>query len=127
MISKRYDFLTTMQTGNRFLIAINEFKENDKSEEKEPFDIETDFSIRLNKALTKFNWLKLWNIEMINTEENKQIKTSDINDKESAELFNMRKSEIAKRVVTDKPLASEEKVKNFLDFRKSQQQNLIQR
>ena len=55
MISKQYDFTTTMNVGNKFLNAVNEFKELNKSEEKEPLNIESDFSVKLNKALTKFN------------------------------------------------------------------------
>ena len=49
------DFITSMNTGNRFLRAMKEYKEQAKAEDSEAQTIETEFSIKLNKALTKFN------------------------------------------------------------------------
>jgi len=102
---------------------MDKYKAQLKSEEeRNSINIEMEFNNTLNKPITKYNCLKLWEIEILDTMELTLKKETEQVDKINTELFNKRKAPgIANK---DAPLlASDGSVKNYLDFRKSQLKN----
>ena len=118
-VSKRTDFLKNMIKGSKFLLAMKKYKEQATSEEiKQNMNIEFDFNVGLNKGVTKYNCLKLWNIDVLNTNEEQLDRAAEKANKHSTEIFNQRQM-ARNRNDGGSLLAKNTGVKNFLDFRKS--------
>lgn len=102
---------------------MNKYKEQLRSEEeKNDINIELEFNTSLNKGINKYNCLTLWEIDILNTNEERLDRAAEKTEKDNTNVFNRRKATV-NRNDPGTFLASEAKVKNFMDFRKSQLQN----
>lgn len=65
-------------------------------DEKEPPNPELEFNIRLNKGMTKYNCLRHWGIEILNTNEEKLDREAERKDRNNTEVFNRRRMVMAR-------------------------------
>lgn len=108
-----------MIKGSAFLHAMKKYKEQVPSEEaKHSINIEMDFNVGLNKGITKYNCLKLWNIDVLNTNQEQLDRAMEKANKDGAEVFNNRQMARSRQEGASL-LAKNSGVKSFLDFRKS--------
>jgi hypothetical protein len=108
-----------MVKGNRYLYAINKQREQMQEEEKDSVNVEHEFNIKLNKGMTKYNWLRHWGVEVLNTNEEKLDRETELQHKNNTEVFNRRRMVMA-RHDGGTMLAKDENAKNYLEKRKAE-------
>lgn len=119
-IGKRSEFINMMKRGNSYLKAINQYKETLQSEdEKNNVDVTFDFNLKLNKGMLKYNCLKHWKIEILNTNEERLDNETERMTKNGSDIFNTRnqiqKGRNGRPILMNKGSS----VSSFLAFRKN--------
>ena len=121
-IGLRKEFISNMIKGNNYLKAIKAFLDKaTDNEEMKDLDIDFEFSLKLSKAMSKYNCPKHWNIEILKVNDEKLDRESERKDG-GADIFNSR-NQAQKTNVEVKLLGQDSSVKNFMKFRQNNMSN----